>query len=60
VRDPGIAGKVKHIACTKYVAYQATSLVHLEIIAIGGHDTGRVLSPMLQYLQPVVQQLVHR
>ena len=60
MRDTGIADKVQHIACTEYIAYQATALVHLEIIAISGHDTGRVLATVLQYLQPVVQQLVHR
>ena len=60
MRDSHGAGQGTHVARPEYIAYQTRAFVHVEGIAFSGCDTGSILSAMLQYHQPVIEQLVYR
>jgi hypothetical protein len=55
-----IAGKTAHIAGAKYIAHQPHALMHVEGITLGRGNAGGVLTPVLQQLQPIVEELINR
>ena len=58
--DATITGQCPHITGTKNVAHQPGALVQVEGIAFGRSDACRVLPPVLQHHQTVIEQLVDR
>ncbi len=60
MRDARIALQGAHVAGAEHIAHQTVALVQMEGVAVYGGDTRRILPAMLQYLQPVIQQLVDR
>jgi hypothetical protein len=50
-----IAGQRTHVAGPKDIAHLAIALVHAELLAHRGGDAGRVLPPVLQQQQPVIE-----
>ena len=58
--DAGIAHQVAHIARAEHIAHHAGIFMHMEHLALGGYDARRILSAVLQHLQSVIQQLIHR
>ena len=59
VGDTGVAGQIAHIACTEHFAHHPFAFVHMEGAAFRRYNARRILSPVLQHLQAVVQKLVH-
>ncbi|CPI88074.1 Uncharacterised protein [Bordetella pertussis] len=49
-----------HVAGTEHIAHQAVRLVHVEVVALQRGDARRVLPPVLQQQQAVIEQLVDR
>ena len=60
VRDAGESGQGPHVAGPEDVADQAVALLHRERPAGARCDAGRVLAPVLQQQQPVIEHLVDR
>ena len=60
VGDTGVADQIAHIACTEDFAHHPFAFVHMEGTAFGRYNACRILSPVLQHLQAVVQKLVYR
>src|SRR5439155_25216951 len=60
VADSGVDRELAHVARAEYVAHIARALVHVEDGALARDDAGRVLAPVLQQQQAIVQQLVDR
>src|ERR1019366_780817 len=58
--DAGVARKLAHVARAEDVAHVTRRLVHVKYRALAGHDAGRVLTPVLQQQQAVIQELVNR
>ena len=59
VGDAGVAGQIAHIACAEHFAHHAFAFVHMEGAAFRRYNARRILPPVLQHLQAVVQKLVH-
>ena len=54
------ADQIAHIACTEHFAHHAFAFVHVKRAAFGRYNARRILPPVLQHLQTVVQKLVYR
>ncbi len=57
--EPDMAEQGTHVAGTIRLAHLPASLHHVELAAIGGGDSRRILTAMLQQQQAVVDLLVH-
>ena len=55
-----IARQRAHVAGTKHVTHHALGLVHEELALLLGDDAGRILAPVLQQQQGVIDQLINR
>ena len=60
VGDARIADQIAHIACAEHFAHHAFAFVHVKRAAFRRYNARRILSPVLQHLQTVVQKLVYR
>ena len=60
VADAGVARELSHVAGAEHFAHHAFAFVHVEGRTVQGGDAGRVLPPVLQHLQAVIQKLVDR
>ena len=58
--DADMAGQLAHIAGAEHFAHHALPFVHMESGTFQRGNTGRILPPVLQHLQTVIQQLVYR
>ena len=58
--DAGVAHQVAHISRAEHIAHHAGVFVHMKHLALGGYDAGGILPAVLQHLQSVIQQLIHR
>ena len=50
--------EASHVARAEDVADQSATLVHVETVAFGRDDAGRVLAAVLKHREPVVEDLV--
>ena len=57
--DTHIAPETQHVARVEHVTHQAVVLAQVQAFAFAGHDTGRILSTMLQNSQSIVDGLVN-
>ena len=55
-----IAGQAQHVTRLKYVANQAIALAHVQAVLTPGDDPRRILPPVLQDSQCIVERLVNR
>ena len=58
--DSHVADQAAHVARPEHVTYQTGSLVHEEAAAVRSGNARSVLSPMLQHLQTVIEELIDR
>ena len=58
--DADRTGQIAHITGAEHFAHHALSFVHMESGTFQRGNTGRILSPVLQHLQTIIQQLVYR
>ena len=59
VGDTGVADQIAHIARAEHFAHHPFAFVHMEGAAFRRYNARRILPPVLQHLQAVVQKLVH-
>ena len=55
-----IAGQTHHVPGMKYVAHQPVALAHVEAVLTPGHNSRRILPPVLQYRQRIINCLTDR
>ena len=55
-----VARQRTHVAGAEHIAHHALGLVHEKLALLLGHDAGRILAPVLQQQQGVIDQLVDR
>ena len=55
-----VARQRAHVAGAEHITHHAFGLVHEELALLLGHDAGRVLAPVLQQQQGVIDQLINR
>ncbi len=60
VADAQVALQARHVACVEDVTYQTVALAQQETALVPGHHARRVLTPVLQHRQGVVDCLVNR
>ena len=48
--DTGVTVQITHIAGAEHITHHAFAFMHMEHIALYGHDTGRILPTVLQHL----------
>jgi hypothetical protein len=60
VPDSYVAPQVQHVALLEDIAHESKRLAGVKCAAFLGADAGRVLAPMLQYRQRVIDRLIHR
>jgi hypothetical protein len=53
-----VAGEAAHVAGAEHIAHHACGLVHEKLAIALRDDAGRILTPMLQQEQAIVNQLI--
>jgi hypothetical protein len=54
-----LSGQAAHMPCPKYILYQAIVLSQVEFAIITRHYACRILTPVLQYCQCVIDTHTH-
>jgi hypothetical protein len=56
--DANVTHQPAHVGGAEYITHQAIVLTQIKTVILEGYDTGRILTPVLEYRQSVIQRLI--